>query len=104
MRHALDDPEPYTPRQARAAGQHAKSRPKTCVRQLRQSGLLSQRRIGRQPVSRQRDLWGAETADALPKAEQDFEEWQAAVEALLLVVDRYWREIAIAGLIVLGPI
>ncbi|HYR76026.1 MAG TPA: hypothetical protein VEM96_09290, partial [Pyrinomonadaceae bacterium] len=41
---------------------------------------------------------------SLPKTEQDLEEWQAAVEALLLVVDRYWREIAIAGLIVLGPI
>jgi hypothetical protein len=41
---------------------------------------------------------------SLPKTEQDLEEWQAAVEALLLVVDRYWREIALAGLIVLGPI
>jgi hypothetical protein len=35
------------------------------VRQLRQSGLLSQRRIGRQRAPRQRDLWGSATADAL---------------------------------------
>ena len=51
MADVLDDPEPCTSRQARAAGQHAESRPKPCVRHLRQSGLLSQHRIGRQPFS-----------------------------------------------------
>jgi hypothetical protein len=46
MGDVLDDPEPCTSRQARAAGQHAESRSEPCVRQLRQSGLLSQHRIG----------------------------------------------------------
>ena len=43
MGDALDNPEPFAPQQARAAGQHAELRAKTCVRQLRQSRLLSQR-------------------------------------------------------------
>jgi hypothetical protein len=51
MGNAMDHPEPYTPRQARATGQRAESRSKPCVRHLRQSGLLSQHRIGRQPFS-----------------------------------------------------
>ena len=35
MRHAMDDPEPCASRQAGVAGQHAKSRPKTCGRATR---------------------------------------------------------------------
>jgi len=38
MRDALDDPEPFAPRQARVAGQHANSRSKQSVRLLQQSG------------------------------------------------------------------
>jgi hypothetical protein len=41
MGDALDDPEPFAPRQAGAAGQHAKSRSKQGVRLLQQSGLSS---------------------------------------------------------------
>jgi len=54
---ALDNPEPFVPRQARsrAAGQHAISRSKQSVRLLQQSGL-SQRRSGCQPSSRWRDF------------------------------------------------
>jgi hypothetical protein len=31
IRHALDNPEPYIPRQTRAAGQHGEPRSKACV-------------------------------------------------------------------------
>jgi hypothetical protein len=51
---ALDDPEPFAPRQARAVGQHAMSI-RTVIATLNWTSA----------ATRQRDLWRARTADAL---------------------------------------
>jgi hypothetical protein len=59
MRRALDNPEPHTSRQAGAAGQHAKPRSKAA----------------------------GDYVAKLPKPKHMTAEWQAAMLALMLVVD-----------------
>src|SRR5450432_1960324 len=69
MGNALDDPEPFAPRQARAALEYAKPRANPRGRLLQQSGLSPQRRDRRQRLSRRRDPWGFATPDALHRVQ-----------------------------------
>ncbi len=75
---------------ARAAGQHANPRASPRLRQLRQSGLLSQRRIGRQRAPRQPDLWGAATADALHRVRSSRRRRWPVLAATWLIGPPHW--------------